>query len=233
MKKLLLLPLLFCAVLNAQNSFRIFDSQMNDVTGGTMYLQDTNAVNIQALLTVENIDSVTYQVTAGRLVIQQPAGAANAISWGSIMYVPSADSSALPETMAPAATIPFVGDYFPDTTNGIAIINYCFWDRFSVNNNACVTVTFDNNFASGIAIPVYSTGTSLYPNPAPTVVGVGWNHAFYHTVNLYSSDGALIESRDVRNLSGCEFDLTTLANGIYMISCVGANGEMYSTRFVH
>jgi hypothetical protein len=234
MKKLALIASLVCSTLGAQSSFRIFDDQMNDVTSGVMYIADTNAAQILCNLTVENIDSVSRNVTAGRLVLTSPVTASNAMIWGATQYPPNADSSTVSEIMAPGGMQSFQGLYFPNGNGGLATINYCFWDRYDMNNNACVTVTFDNFFSSGGTPIAPSRPAITYgPNPAPYVIGVGWYNYFYESVNLYSSNGTLIDSRDVRGEASCEFEISHLPPGIYMINCVGVNEETYNARFIH
>ncbi len=233
MKKIAFLKLMLIAgALSAQSSFRIFDSQMNDVTNGVIYLSDTNSSQMQVSLTVENIDSVSRNTTAGRLIISQPAGSNEAFIWGMTQYVPNTDSSVTPEIIAPAGTVAFEGYYFPNG-GGVGTINYCFWERTDMNNNSCVTVTFENHFPAGYEAPIGTRSISIAPNPAVDEIGVGWSGLIYTTVNLYSSDGKLVESRDVRGQSECGFNLTGLPGGIYMISCVDDEGRVSNSRFVH
>lgn len=232
MKHLLFFALLLCNAGHAQGTFRIFDAQMNDVTSGVLYIADTNAVSMQVNLTVENTDSNSHEVTAGRLVLSQPATASNAITWGSINYPPNADSSAIPEFISSAGTAPFTGDYFPNSNGGLCTINYCFWDSDDMNNYSCVTVTYDNFFPAGMTPPLAPPVFSYYPNPAPHTIGVGWYGWEYSTVNLYSFDGQLIESKDVRGRYECEFSLTGLPAGIYMISCV-SESRVHNSCFSH
>lgn len=233
MKIPVLIATLFCASLHGQGTFRIFDSQMNDVTSGVLYIADTNATQILCDLNVENIDSVTHNVTAGRLVITSPATASNAFIWGMNQYPPSADSSVVSEIMQPAGTQTFQGLYFPNNNGGISTINYCFWERTDMNNNSCVTVTFENHFPAGVTASLGPPAVSFVPNPAPAEIGVGWTGWAFITVNLYASDGKLMESRDVRGQYECGFDLCALPSGIYMISCVDDYGRVYNSRFVH
>jgi hypothetical protein len=233
MKKLSVLVVLLAGALHAQSSFRIFDDQMNDVTSGVIYIADTNAAQILCNLTVENIDSVSYDVTAGRLVLTAPVTSSNAMIWGMTQYPPNADSSVTSEIIAPAGTQMFQGLYFPNNNGGIATINYCFWNRYDMNNYSCVTVTYDNHFPAGMTTPLAPPAVSFTPNPAPTEIGVGWYGWVYTTVNLYSSNGELVETRDVRGQYECGFDLRNLPSGIYMISCVDDYGRVYNSRFVH
>lgn len=233
MRTALFVVLFFSATLPAQSSFRIFDEQMIDVTEGVLYLSDTNAAQIVARLTVENVDSIPRTITAGRLVLTQPSTASNAFTWGMYQYAPSNDTSMMAETILPSATDSFSGYYFPNNNGGIATINYCFWETTNMDNYSCVTVTFDNFFPAGISSPYYAIPLALFPNPAADIVGVGWSGPSYENVNLYSTSGTLIESRDVRNKGGCEFDLTNLPSGIYMINCTGTGEHTYSTKVLH
>lgn len=234
MKSILFSLLVLCSTAHAQSTFRIYDEQMNDVTGSVIYYTDSAASAMQAPLTVENTDMISHQVIAARIVISQPATAENAISWGMMMYVPTVDTAAIPETIASGDSAAFAGDYFPNGTYDTARIMYCFWDQNNPSNYSCVTVQFDNRLANGMGTPAESKSPVWYgPNPAPVHIGVGWYNQEYSVVNLYSSDGKLIDSRDVRGKSECAFDLTRLPNGIYMISCVGDDGKMYNSRFVH
>jgi hypothetical protein len=233
MKKLFGFTLLISSSLGAQSSFRIFDTLGNDVTGGVIYVADTNASVIQVNLTVENVDSVTRNTTAGRLVISAPVTSQEAFIWDLTQYLPGTDSSVVNEFIPSGDSLPFEGYYFPNGNYGIATINYCFWERTDMNNNSCVAVTFDNYFSAGVSIPVTIPDVTMQPNPAPVEIGIGWSGWNYSTVNLYSSRGELIASHDVRGQYECTFDLRDLPSGIYMISCVEDNGRVFNSRFVH
>lgn len=228
-----LIATLFCASLQAQGTFRIFDSQMNDVTSGLMFVADTNASQILCDLSVENTDTIQHDVTAGRLVLNSPVTASNAFIWGMNQYPPGADSSVVSEIMQPAGTQVFQGLYFPNSNGGIATINYCFWERTDMNNNSCLTVTFENHFPAGMNAPLAPPAVYCGPNPALSEIGVGWSGWKYTTVNLYASDGTLVESRDVRGQNECGFDLRNLPGGIYLISCIDDYGRVSNSRFVH
>jgi hypothetical protein len=233
MKNIFFAAALLCGTLSAQSSFRIFDSQMNDVTGGVLYLADTNSGMIQLNLTVENIDTVSRNTTAGRLIISQPPGSTDAFIWGMIQYLPNTDSSQAPEIIAPAGTAPFEAYYFSNNNAGTATVNYCFWERTNMNNTSCVTVTFENHTPAGVPTPLAPPQLSYYPNPAPHEIGVGWTGWEYTTVNLYSATGALIETKDVRGQTECAFIVTGLPSGLYVISCIDDFGRVTNSRFVH
>ncbi len=233
MKRIVLLAILSGGALHAQSSFRIYDDQLIDVTSGVIYIADTNATQMLCDLTVENVDSVSRDVVAGRLVLTAPVTSSNAMIWGATQYPPNADSSVVSEIIAPAGMQTFQGLYFPNNNGGIATINYCFWDRLDMNNYSCVTATFDNFFPAGMNPPLAPPQFWYYPNPAPFTIGVGWSGWEYTTVNLYSSDGKLLETRDVRGKNECAFVLTDMPNGIFMISCVDDDGRVSNSRFVH
>ena len=235
MKKILLLSGLFCATLHAQSTFVVYDTAMNNVTGSTLYLVDTNATGMDALLTVENIDVVTHDVTAGRVVISTPPGTLSSIAWGTIGYVPSVDSTIYAETIAPGGMSPlFAGSYYPDTATGQATINYCFWERGNMSNTSCVTIVYDNQRLTGVDdLPFASRTMALQPNPAVNTINVGWTFPEVTTINLYAADGSLVESRSNNGAFACSFDVATLPAGMYMISCVCADGYAFNSRFVH
>lgn len=232
---LLLLSFVSCTAMSAQGTFRIYDAQMNDVTGGIMYISDTNATNIAVYLTVENTDTNSHEVTAGRLVLSQPATASNAITWGSIGYTPGADSSLIPEFMSPSGTAPFVGDYYPNNNAGLATINYCVWETGNMSNNSCVTVTFDNVFpAGGSPLAPAEPRITYGPNPATTGIGIGWSHVQIDRVDLYSSDGKLVSTSTLESGLQTEFTLTGMPEGIYYIHCSSsADGFSFSFTFIH
>lgn len=209
---------------------------MNDVTSGVIYLADTNSAQMQVSLTVENIDSVPHNVTAGRLVISAPPASSNAFAWGQIQYVPTIDSSAVPETIVPSGSVAFEGFYFPNNTGGPASINYCFWETTDMDNNSCVTVTYDNFFPAGTSGPLESGPpvVSYWPNPAQSYLGIGWSHGVMNRIDMYSSDGRLVNSAtSTAGFSGYEWDLTAMPEGIYYIHCNDAEGFVVTFTFVH
>lgn len=225
-----------CGGVYAQGTFRILDTNMTDVTGGVLYIADTNASVITANFSVENTDTIWHEVTAGRLVISQPATASNAFSWGPNNYAPTVDSSAISESMAPSGTAAFQGNYFPNGNGGLATINYCFWQTTDMNNSSCVTVTFDNYFPAGTAGPI-ETGApiiSYWPNPAQLYLGIGWSSGTMNRIDMYSSEGKLMSSvTSVTGFDTYNWDLTGLPEGIYYIHCSDLNGFSINFTFVH
>ncbi len=237
MKNIFFILFMSFGALSAQGTFRIFDAQMNDVTSGVIYLVDTNSAQMQVSLTVENTDSVPHNVTAGRLVISQPSGASNAFIWGMTQYPPSVDSSGIAEYMNPTATAAFEGYYFPNNNGGIATINYCFWETTDMNNNSCVTVTYDNYFPAGVGAPLESGApiVTYGPNPASTFLGIGWSHGTFDRIELYGCDGSLVSvAKSETGFYSYEFDLTEIATGIYFIRCSNSTDPFsINFTFVH
>jgi hypothetical protein len=233
---LICLSVFACSALPAQGTFRIYDTLMNDLTNGVLYLVDTNATVVQLNLIVENTDSVAHNVTAGRLVLTQPATASNAFTWGVINYPPSADSSAIAQPMnAGMLDSSFQAYYFPNNNGGLATINYCFWETTDMNNYSCVTVTFDNYFPTDAAAPTESGQPviSYGPNPASHGIGISWADVEIDRVDLYSSDGKLISSSTIETGLTTEFELTNMAEGIYYIHCSNVTGFTFSFTFIH
>src|SRR5688572_6149910 len=107
------LLLLISCFAKAQGTFRIYDAAMNDVTGTNVFVWDTSSSQLDVLFYVQNTDSVAHNVRAGRNVIVQPVGAANAFIWNQLQYAPPADSS-LPEPMSSSGLLPFEALFFPN-----------------------------------------------------------------------------------------------------------------------
>ena len=216
---------------SAQNSFRIFDPQMVDVTNGMMIISDTNATMMQLDVTVENVDTVAYNVIAGRLVIIQPATASNAFTWGLINYPPSADSSAIAVNMPVGNVQPFEGYYFPNGNNSTATINYCFWETTDQNNNSCVTVTYNNFLSVGIS-PETKAPVSIGPNPAGYTIGFGWSNITVSVINIYSSQGVLVHVIHPE-MEAAEVDLTNWPEGLFFYQMVEDSGATSNGSFLH
>lgn len=216
---------------SAQNSFRIFDPQMVDVTNGILIISDTNATMMQLDVTVENVDSVVHNVIAGRLVIIQPATASNAFTWGLINYPPSADSSAIAVNMPSTNIQPFQGYYFPNGNNGTATINYCFWETTDQNNYSCVTVTYNNFISVGIS-PETKAPISIGPNPAGYTISFGWSHITVSAINIYSSQGVLVHVIHPE-MEKAEVDLTNWPEGLFFFQMVEDSGAISNGSFLH
>lgn len=231
MRILILIICVFAGSLSAQNSFRIFDAQMNDVTNGVLFLADTNSAMIQVNLSVENIDSVAHVVTAGRLVISQPAGAENAFSWNLINYLPTIDSSMVPASMPPSASEPFEAYYFPNSSPGLATINYCFWETTYQSNYSCVTVTYENQTPAGMQYPAPSH-ISFGPNPASNMIGFGWSHSDVAEIRIYSAQGVLVHTIQTET-NTAEIDLTLWQEGLYFYQFTNDNEVLFNGTFLH
>lgn len=223
--------LAFNLAISAQGSFRIYDAQMNDITNGILIVSDTNSSMMQVNLTVENVDSLSHVVTAGRLVLTQPATASNAFTWGLINYPPSADSSVNPVAMPIGNMQSFEGYYFPNGNNGSATINYCFWETTDQSNYSCVTVTFNNVISTGI--PETEEGEiSIFPNPASEGIGFGWSHITVTAINVYSAQGVLVCTLDPA-VNGTEIDLTNWPEGLYFYQLVSDSDYVSGGSFLH
>lgn len=234
--KTCLFPLLLLALpLGAQNSFRIFDAQNNDVTSGVFTVSDTSTVSVQASFTVENTDSVTYDVTAGRLVISVPAGTSNAFSWGQINYPPNADSSVYAENLAPQQSSPLVADYFPNGQYGTATINYCVWDHFDMNNFSCVTVTYNILLGQEDAAgnPV---SAQAYPNPVSSNenLQISWDRVPGEKVEvkLFSVNGTSLTFSFPAAEGRCELPLQELVPGMYFVEVKTENALLFHDKLV-
>lgn len=169
------------------------------------------------------------------MVLTAPATSSNAMIWGLNQYPPSADSSVVSEIISPAGTQSFQGLYFPNNNAGIATINYCFWDRFDMNNNSCVTVTFDHFFASGLPLESAAPVVSYGPNPASTHLGIGWDPGTCDRIDMYASDGRLISSLSFpAGVNTYEWELSDFPDGIYYIHCTNSsNGFAVNFTFIH
>lgn len=232
MKKCTVLFLALTGMLHAQSAFRIYDSNLNDVTSGVLYIADTNAVSIQVQLTIENTDSIPYEVTAGKLVLSQPATASNVFTWGAVTYTPNVDSSAIPEFMSAGGQASFIGEYMPNNNGGLATINYCVWETGNMNNNACVTVTFDNFFPAGMGTPLAMPRVTCMPNPVSERIGFGWYGYSFERIEIYSSTGVLMASSAIVQ-DGAEVDLTGWQDGLYFFVLISADGYTDAGSFLH
>lgn len=218
---------------NAQSTFRIYDTMMNDVTSGNVFLLDTNSSMMSVTLWVQNTDSITHNVQAARIIISQPPAASNAFIWGMYQYAPNVDTSAMPVTIAPAAMDTFVGYYFPDTLNGVATINYCFWETTNPNNSSCVTVYYENHMHVGIR-PTDASTFSLVPNPAGEFMDVTWADFNCEVIQVFASDGRLVQSNPVSPAqNNFRIQLQSLPPGIYMVQLIGRGGEVWTQSLVH
>lgn len=230
-----LAPVVFLFVLTsarAQGTFRIYDSSMNDVTSSYVFVLDTNSGMMSVTLSVQNTDSVPHDVTAGRVVIAQPASASNAFTWGMYQYTPANDTSVIPIAIAATAMDTFVGYYFTDSLGGVATIDYCFWETTNPGNSSCVTLYYENHIHAGIQsrdIPAVLAG----PNPAPEFIGFSWSHLTMTTIEIYSSTGELLAIRHLDQGESAEFEITNWAPGLYLYNIYGTEGVSMTGTFVH
>jgi hypothetical protein len=219
MKKALFLLIFFPLISQAQGSFRIFDLQNNDVTGGVFSVSNSVQSTFQVQFNVENIDSTAYDVTAGRLVVSAPVTSANAITWGLINYAPSADSSAIPVNLVSQQTGAFVGDYFPNGNVGTATINYCFWNTYDQSNNSCVTVSYIAT-PNGVNDPANESSclfSNLIANENPLLLN--WDQLPGETmwVSLISVSGARTDYQFNTSAKQVQISSAGMAAGVYLL----------------
>jgi hypothetical protein len=215
-----------------QNGLRIYDAQMNDVTGGTVLLSDTNASGIAALFTVMNTDTATYTVKAHR-VVSAPAGSYNEMIWGTFGYPPYVDTTVAAITLGTGAQETFQGNYFPMNNIGTATISYCFWDTNDPSVISCVTVVFENHAPVGIGEPLEQSEVAVGPNPTGSMLWIRWNNNSFCQASIYSADGKLIQTNAIAaNAPGCELNFEGLPSGIYIVQLSDENGQRFHSRVV-
>ena len=77
-----------------------------------------------------------------------------------------------------------------------------------------------------------TTQTVVYPNPATDVVNVEFTRvAANATVEIRTTEGKLLESKDVKADEACTFDVASLESGVYMIS-ITDGGKTTSKRVI-
>lgn len=232
MRSLIIAVLLYAfSEIHAQSSFRIYDAQMNDVSSGFVFVTDTNASQMQINLIVENADSITHTVTAGRTLVPPTVSASNAFIWNQLQYAPGADTS-VPEVMNSGTTLPFVGYYFPNNVFGMVMIEYCFWETTDMNNKSCVTVSYDH-YITGTGAPINPPSITAGPNPAQEFIGFGWSHGTMSVINIYSSTGQLVATRNLEENSSTEFEISDWTSGIYFYQITDSDGFTMTGTFVH
>jgi hypothetical protein len=236
MRPLFFLLFLLPVGLSAQGAFRIFDQLHNDVTGGIFTVNDTSLQMVETSFMIENADSVnSFTVTAGRMVISAPASSSNAITWNSISYPPNVDSSSVDPLMAPFDSLPLVADYFPNGNPGMATINYCAWDRFDMNNNSCVTVSF--NIASALGTAAQAE-PQLLAGPSPVMAGnpllLQWDRlpGTWLTISLVAVSGERISFRVPVSAQSFELSTDDLLPGVYITEIATENGLLLRQKTV-
>lgn len=221
-------------VASAQNSFAIFDTLNNNVTNGIWALTDT-AQTMSVRLKVQNVDVQSYTVTAGRLVISVPATTTNWFTWNEVCYAPIVDTSVVDPLMAPQDTSIFVGEYFSNGMPGTATINYCFWDRYNMTNNSCVTLTY-NRLATEVANTNADFKFGVFPNPVSVNenLQLSWNAVPGEvlSVKLISVDGKINSFSFPANQNLVQIPLHDFASGLYVLQIETENGMLYRNKIV-
>ncbi|MAS52244.1 MAG: hypothetical protein CMD20_03460, partial [Flavobacteriales bacterium] len=101
---------------------------------------------------------------------------------------------------------------------------------------ACGRASIDVASRCGVGLnEVLGSEISVYPNPANDVVNIylGSINAKNSTIELYSSVGQLVMSKNILSASGnqTQFETTELDGGLYFIKVL-TEGKVYATSVV-
>jgi len=189
----------------------------------------------QALVTTEadpsigDIPSYNRIINSGNIPIRArwirevndlPAGWASAVCDTNQCYVPTVDSAEF--TIPANSDSPIIPHIYPDGSAGNAQVTIRVVDRDDRRNNAVSTFSFP--MVSSIKNP-FSTGPKLYPNPASQEFSIQSDIAVSE-VTVTNMLGKLIKIYPGKSRS---YDVSDLANGIYLVSMKDNYGRIIKT----
>ena len=156
-----------------------------------------------------------------REVNDLPAGWASAICDTNQCYLPRIDSAEF--TIPANSDSPITPHIYPDGTPGDAQITVRIVDIDDRRNNAVSTFSFPMEVSS-VKNP-FSTGPRLYPNPASEEFSI-LSDVTVSEVSLTNMLGKLIKVYPGQSTS---YDVSDLANGIYLVSMKDNYGRIIKT----
>ncbi len=139
-------------------------------------------------------------------------------------------------TLAPGQdTSVFAAYYEPQGQVAIAEFEYCFTNADDVQDQTCVTITFDTQNV-GVEEVFQATGSAIsesYPNPANKEAKINYSlNANWETaeVTLYNMLGAKVKKTALKEKQGVlKMDVSTLPSGMYFYT-LNVDGKSISTK---
>lgn len=195
-----------------------------------------------ALIDVQNTDVNDLDVGVERLEQYIVPGSANSFCWGILCYPATTSISLYPQNI-PAGTIDntFRGDYLPNGTTGISVINYKFYDvndPFSgtgpdMSNSVTVTINYDTQTLGIDNINSQSSFLNVASRPGNSLMAIAYNVAgnSNNQLKLYNLLGNSVKSFNLNKNGTMVVSTSGLSNGVYVF-CLEANGKKVATKKV-
>lgn len=78
----------------------------------------------------------------------------------------------------------------------------------------------------------YPGGIAIYPNPSNNIINIVTGKTQFNKISITSIDGRKIYERTFENRNILQLDISSYANGIYIINIRSDSGEIYSRKLI-
>jgi len=228
------LVLTFSFKANAQN-IKLYYSE-DEVSNSEITVEGTPSRDLKVVINISNTSSSDIQIKIKKRVIEDIEGSANTFCLGEC-FSPTVEESPNPFTIGAGQTTTssdFYVEFYPQGNSGTAKIMY---EVFNVNDEedmASVTINFSIQEGTSISEQTLNTSIFAYPNPVESnVLNISYSkniQNFDSKITVKNIVGVTLIERKIQQKNGnVSFDVSSLANGIYLYS-IERNGKVLVTK---
>ncbi|MFK5857413.1 MAG: T9SS type A sorting domain-containing protein [Bacteroidota bacterium] len=209
-----------------------------EILGDTITLVPNSGISTEivfdAIFHNKTNDEVEIKVARNDVFIIE--GSSNYFCWVAC-YPPSVDTSGVSKVIPGGGYTlegEFSGHYSINSTFGISLVEYTFFNVENFDDNIKIVVKYDT-FTTDIDDNIFDKVwiSDAYPNPATTYFSIDYKlpvdvvNASVKVVNLL---GSTVKDQEINiHNSSLKMDMSDMKSGIYFYSLI-VNGEIYSTE---
>ncbi len=219
---------------NGQNIKLLYNEE--DVSNSEITVEGTPSRDMKVIINISNTSSSDIQVKIKKRVIENIEGSENTFCLGEC-FSPTVEESPNPFTIGAGQTTTssdFYVEFYPQGNSGNAKISYEVFNISDEDDKASITINFSIQEGTGITPQTLVPSIFAYPNPVESnVLNISYSRNILNSdakITVKNIVGVTLLERKIQQENGnVSFDVSSLANGIYLYS-VEQDGKILATK---
>jgi len=122
---------------------------------------------------------------------------------------------------------------YPDNNNGTFTLTMAVWDV----DHPSITDTLTWILTANVQATVVNGNASkfkmsAFPNPATKTAAIQFGSSVSGTINLLSSNGAIVLEQRITNASSASLDVSSVSAGEYIVLFTNTTGSIFKTKLI-
>lgn len=213
---------LWCILFFVFSTHFLFAQSSLLITGDTVFFGDPN-FQMSNHLTVKNSASSPMSVLCRKTNLTIPSGAQTNFCWAGSCFAASTTVSPLSAIIPAGHSISYPDDTDAHTgyydafgVNGIARVEYCFYNEQDPSDMTCVVVRYDGSGTSSLSDQLKENSISeFFPNPAVNRVYLEHNLTKPGTLKVMDILGNIVKEVSLSGIGTKYIFIGDLVKGIY------------------